>query len=211
MKPEIIPAILAHTPKELKEQWGVFSKIKPVFIQVDVCDGKFAGKKTVSVDDIKKLKLPKFEVDLMVAKPAEVALEWILAGAARIIFHIESVEDAHVVIDLCRLYNKEVGIALKPETPWSTVVPFLSSIDRVQFKGVEPGASGQKLKDTVVKKIAAFHAKHPKVTIAVDGGVRRETIEQLTEAGAKSFAVSSVLLDAVDAKKEISALQKLVS
>lgn len=211
MKKEIIPAILAHSPKELKEQWGVFSKMKPKMVQVDVCDGKFAGKKTVSIDEVKKLKLPKFEVDLMVAKPAEVALEWILAGATRIIFHIEMTNEPHVVIDLCRLYNKEVGIALKPETPWSTVVPFLSSINRVQFKGVEPGASGQKLKDAVVKKIAAFHAKHPKVVIAVDGGVRRETIEQLAAAGVSSFAASSVLLDAVDVKKEMGALEKLVS
>ncbi len=104
---EIIPAMLAHTPKELKEQWAVFKKLKAKMVQIDVCDGKFGGGKTVDIEVVRALTLPKFEVDLMVKNPAGAALEWILAGASRIIFHIESATDPQVVIDLCRLYNKE--------------------------------------------------------------------------------------------------------
>lgn len=211
MKPEIIPALLAHTPKELKEQWAVFQKLKPKMVQVDVCDGKFAGKKTVSADEVQKLQLPAFEVDLMVAKPAQAALEWILAGAQRVIFHIEATDDAQVVVDLCRLYNKEVGIALKPGTPISKIISLVPLISRVQLKGVHPGKSGQKLIPAVVRKISALHKKFPDLIIAVDGGVNRETVGQLAASGVKSFAVSSALLQAADPAKELKQFKKLIS
>lgn len=210
MQPEIIPAILAHTSAELKEQWSVFSKLKPKMVQVDVCDGKFAGPKTVSADDVKKLKLPAFEVDLMVHDPASAALEWILAGASRVIFHIETVDDPSVVVDLCRLYNTEVAVALKPETPIQKIVDVLPLVDRVQCKGVHPGASGQKFQSRVLKTVRELHTRHPKLGIAVDGGVNRETIAELRAAGVSSFAIGSALLDAVDIKKEFHVLETLL-
>jgi ribulose-phosphate 3-epimerase len=214
MQIAIIPALLARDAADLHKKWGVISTLKTPWVQIDVCDGTFVHGKTFhDVDAYTKLKLPKFEVDLMVNNPAEAALEWILAGADRIIFHIEAFRraqgkprDPHVVIDLCRLYHKEVVIAIAPGTRISSITPYLKSIHGVQFKGVKPGKSGQQFMPRVLKNIAALHVRAPQLPIEVDGGVHVGTIRAIVEAGATRLGVSSALLSAPDVRTAYHAL-----
>lgn len=78
---------------------------------------------------------------------------------------------------------------------------------------VEPGFGGQSFISEVLPKIRrarkAISAAGVQVSIQVDGGVSRKTIEQAADAGADVFVAGSAVFGAEDADKEISALRSL--
>jgi ribulose-phosphate 3-epimerase len=80
---------------------------------------------------------------------------------------------------------------------------------------VEPGFGGQSFLETMLPKIrrarTAIGEANLEVSIQVDGGVSRETIERCAEAGANVFVAGSAIYRARDAAEEISALRELAS
>ncbi|KKQ90927.1 MAG: Ribulose-phosphate 3-epimerase, partial [Candidatus Azambacteria bacterium GW2011_GWA2_39_10] len=115
-------------------------------------------------------------------------------------------------IEKCKQAQIEVGLALNPETPSSTVKPWLEEIDSVMFMGVHPGYGGQNLVlDTATKIGLLRYNNHHNVKIEVDGGVRVENIRQLKEAGADIFVIGSGLLVAPDVGQAIADLKSAIS
>ncbi len=211
MKREIIPAILAKDFADFKKKLVAVRALRPPMIQIDVADGTLTPWRAFGdAKKIQKLSLPPYEVDLMVGNPEKAALEWILAGAKRIIFHIEPLRNPEVVIDLVRLYNRKVGIALSPGTSLKAIEPYVSLVDLIQFKGVEPGKSGQKFIPAVLKKIKALHQRYPKLPIAVDGGVNLTTIGSLIRSGASIFGMTSAIMGADDPMDAYKKFKRIV-
>ena len=128
---EVIPTILAKTFAEVKE------KIRQVenfvkWIQIDVADGVFVDNKTwANPEDLKKLKIKaKLEIHLMVEDPEEVINDW-LEVADRIIIHSESDCQIEKIIKIVKDKNKEIGLALNPETSVDKVRPFFNKLDLI--------------------------------------------------------------------------------
>ena len=80
---------------------------------------------------------------------------------------------------------------------------------------VEPGFGGQSFLETMLPKIRrarkAISESNLEVSIQVDGGVSRETIERCAEAGANVFVAGSAIYRAQDAAEEIAALRELAA
>ncbi|CRH94800.1 putative epimerase [Chlamydia trachomatis] len=80
---------------------------------------------------------------------------------------------------------------------------------------VEPGFGGQSFIDSMIPKIRrtreAINASGLEVSIQVDGGVSRQTIELAAEAGADNFVAGSAVFRAEDAYAEVAALRELAS
>lgn len=130
-------------------------------------------------------------------------------------FHAEA---AHAPLRLARELHRlgsKVGLGLKPATDIAPFVDILSEFDMILVMTVEPGFGGQSFIDSMIPKIRrtreAINASGLEVSIQVDGGVSRKTIELAAEAGADNFVAGSAVFRAEDAYAEVEALRALAA
>src|SRR5574342_927478 len=112
---EIIPGILVHSLKELKEKLHLLSWAKKVHI--DIMDGKFVPNKTITLRTLSKV-LPKMDmqIHLMTYKPHKYISGCANLGAREFIFHSESTKNSAKTLEMAREYGMKAGIAFNPET-----------------------------------------------------------------------------------------------
>lgn len=205
---EIIPAIL---PKDFAE---VVDKVSYVVgmadsVQIDVCDGQFVHNPTWPYrkpdDNFEKILreeegLPNweeldYEIDLMANKPEERVDEWVVAGAARIIIHVEATGDVAKAIGILE-GRCEIGLALGMDTPLTVIEPYREKIQFIQLMGIDNvGFQHQPFDDGVLGRIKEARIMYPGLPISIDGGVSLETAPGLIEAGADRLVVGSAIFD----------------
>ncbi|MBI4135856.1 thiamine phosphate synthase [Candidatus Uhrbacteria bacterium] len=216
MKRELIPVILAKNFSDFKERLTTIKtfKPKPLWIQIDVVDGKFAPWKTWADPEIAKHELRgmNYEVDLMVVDPLKHAKAWMRAGAKRILFHIEhNVKDQPSTVIACVKKNgAEVGASLNARTSLRNLFPYLASLDCVLLLGVNPGRSGQPFQPSVLKKIRTLRKKFPHLPIEVDGGVSLKNAQAILRAGATRLATASALHKAANPQQTYKNFLKVI-
>ena len=190
---QVVPAILtdqAATLDKLMRQAATFTS----YIQVDIMDGQFVSSKSIGWEDIAHIK-PKlnWEVHLMVLRPQDHVAGFQKAGASKIIFHYEATPEPQKIITAVRKLRLKVGLALKPETPVSAVLPLAGQIDSVLFMTVHPGFYGAKFLPEVMDKVKELRRTLPEMEIAVDGGIKEGNIAEVARAGANVICVGSAV------------------
>jgi ribulose-phosphate 3-epimerase len=186
---EIVPAILRNTYEGIVEDWKKIQNVSD-HIQIDVTDGVFAGDGTFrEVREFKKLpRSQKIELHMMVHTPANFVDQIVELNPARCIFHLESFEGTNAIEfvykKLRQATQAELALALNPASPNERLEENLHLIDYVLFMGYSPGWANQDINPTVFVKIGQFKDKHPDTPIAVDGGVKKETVGEYVKAGA---------------------------
>lgn len=219
---EIIPAIM---PKTLEEIEAKMTAVDPFvqWVQLDVMDADFVQNVSwpYTEDSFSRAHLAALrsiflehaslwvEVDLMIAHPQEEAEMWILAGAKRVIFHHESLQGDSVFLKKIKEQYPMIqfGIALLPYHDVSELEPYLPYISYVQCMGInEIGKQGEPFAHEVCELISQIKHTHPKITIAVDGGVSDTTAQKIKDAGATHLVSGSFIFHATDVH---SAVQKL--
>src|SRR5699024_3486025 len=153
------------------------------------------------------------DAHLMIDEADTEAPAYAEAGAASVTFHLEA---AHAPVKLARdlrRKNTQAGVALRPATAVEPLLDIIGEFDMLLIMTVEPGFGGQSFLETMLPKIrrarAAISEANLEVSIQVDGGVSRETIERSAEAGASVCVAGSAIYRAQDAADEISALREL--
>jgi ribulose-phosphate 3-epimerase len=228
----IIPAILPVSHEDLEEKLAILAGLVDV-VQIDIVDGRFVvppswpykeGSNAHAVfleDDIlPHLGQLHFEMDLMVADPEAVAGAWITAGAERVVLHAEStnyldrairhigVEYGHSKDFSADLLS--IGIALNTQTELALIEPYLDHVDYVQFMGIATiGRQGEPFDASVLRKIATFKRKYPKIPVQVDGGVSLATAPALLSAGVERLIVGSALWRAPDVREALNEFNDL--
>lgn len=203
---EIIPAINATTFEEVKEKIRL---VEPYaegpdnggikWVHIDVADGTFTDITLWhNPKDLLTLQTPLFvEVHLMLANIDSRIQEWLEPIVRRIIFHREASQNPDVVIDACRAFDIQVGIAIRPDSPAEVVFPYLTKVDLVQTLAVAPGPSGQAFEISTLQKIAALKtACSSTCPIEVDGGINAVIAAQVVQAGASLLVVGSAIFSA---------------
>ena len=149
-----------------------------------------------------------FEFHLMVQNPEEVLYNYIEVGAATIVAHIESTKNFQKIIDDCRKYNVGIGLAIKPSTDVSLILPFVPQVDFIQCMGSNQlGKHNTELDINAIKMIKELREIYPKSIIAIDIGVNLLTKEILIEAGANKFVSGSAILGAENPKEAFEELE----
>ena len=237
--PEIIPAIIAKSFNELKEKIKLVEGHTKT-VQLDVMDGIFVSSKTwpfvadapqgkLSISELDTLDADiSLEAHLMVDAPHRVLNEWLNSKVGRVILHWEAIEKIHnheilpyktqvgagfPISNLAQeahRNNKEFGVALNPKTPITVLDNFISEIDMVLLMSVKPGQGGQKFEESVISKIILLRQKYPDVKIGVDGGVNKENILKLAEAGADFLVVGSAIFADDDPAKALEDFKKII-
>lgn len=150
---KIIPAVLPYSFSELKEKLEFLKGVSD-FVQIDITDGCFAGKASWPVnkpdENFKAIVrqeegMPfwedfEFEIDLMCENPFSLARDFISAGVARIIFHIDSLvgEEDLLLLDQIKTEGVvEVGLGIHVDLEEEEIKKFLPYADFVQVMGIK--------------------------------------------------------------------------
>ena len=206
---EIIPSINVLTFAEVQER---IKKIEPYvsWCHLDVTDGIFSTHPTWrNPKDLSLLDTKLFiEVHLMVEEPEKILDQWLIEPIKRIIVHLEASKDIDSIIDQCKKAGIECGLAIRPDTLWSVLVPWEKKVDLIQVLAVNPGPSGQAMDAEIVDKILHLRAACNKCIIEVDGGINPVTAKQAHIAGANIFVSSGYIFSHADIGAAIKELQK---
>lgn len=204
---EIIPSINAPTFAEVQER---IAKVEPFvsWCHLDVTDGVFSAHPTWrDPADLARLETRlNCEAHLMIAEPERAVDAWFTESVKRVIVHWEAMRDPELVIQKCRAAGIEIGFAIRPDTPWEKLKPWLEKIDMACILRVQPGASGQSMPSEMLGEIAAIRAVCPSCIIEIDGGINLETASRAWDAGADILVVGSAIFDAPDIASAIASL-----
>ena len=159
------------------------------YVHVDVMDGKFVPNKTMPFSEMKnigKYTSKRLDIHLMVEDPSKYIPLYAILNAEYIAFHVEVDEDIEESLKMIRNYSIKAGLAIKPETKISELVPYLPYLDLVLVMSVEPGAGGQKFIEGTEDKINELRelldTYHSQAVINVDGGINDVTCKKCYNA-----------------------------
>jgi ribulose-phosphate 3-epimerase len=198
----IIPAILTNSKQEFREY---LSSIKPVakIIQIDIMDGEFVESKSLLPREFFYEDFGDLQVELHIMANFNNTRDIIesvksFKPCSRIIVHQEicaNLEQLRQLVNLIKSINKEVAIALNPDTDIRDIGKVVKKIDGVQFMGVNPGFYGSALQDKVYDKVVDFKNRYTMYEgdIAWDGAVSLDNIDHIQSLGVTRIAVGSTI------------------
>jgi ribulose-phosphate 3-epimerase len=169
-------------------------------IHLDVMDGHFVDNLTfgpVVVEAVRDRTSLPFHAHLMIEHPLAWADRFADAGSDLIVFHVEAADEIGATIDAIVAAGRRPGLALNPETPAESALPWLERIDLLLVMTVHPGWGGQAFIDDVLPKMRDLRAEIDRrgldLPIGVDGGVNLDTIGRARAAGGDVMVVGSGL------------------
>lgn len=191
----IAPSILASDYSEGTATLESISSSGCDYVHLDVMDGNFVPTITFGpkfIADLRKKSDLIFDTHLMIQKPENHINSFIQAGSNIITVHQESTNHLFRCLDLIKEGGADCGVAINPGTSVSVLEPVLEYVDYILVMTVNPGWGGQKFIPQTVRKIMELDARRQEegytYRISVDGGINRQTIKTVYDAGA-SLAV----------------------
>ena len=168
--------------KNIPEDLRLLDLTDTDYIHVDIMDGKFVKNKTLPFSEMKniyKYTSKRLDVHLMVENPSKYIPQYAELNTEFITFHIESDEDIMKNLELIKSYSIKCGLAINPDTPIKSLVPYLPLLDVVLVMSVYPGEGGQSFIPEVEEKLEELRGlinSYPvNVLINVDGGIKDTT------------------------------------
>lgn len=152
------------------------------YIHVDIMDGKFVKNKTMPFSEMKhiyKYTSKRLDVHLMVENPEKYIDDYSTLNTEYITIHLEIGDDIEKYLKKIKDYGIKCGLAIKPDTKVSELVPYLPLLDLILVMSVEPGEGGQEFILESSNKIDEIRVLldeyHSNAKISVDGGVNFNT------------------------------------
>lgn len=189
------------------------------YYHIDIMDGKFVEKNTEEMmyeysNTIKQISNLPLDVHLMVEDIKGNIDRYIPLSPSIITFHYEACKDDEEVIKFINYIkenNIKPAISIKPGTSVDKIKEFLPMLHMVLIMTVEPGKGGQKLIPETVEKTKELkkylEENNLDTYIEVDGGVNKETIDMVKEAGIDIAVAGSSIISAEDFKEAIRELK----
>ncbi len=194
---ELLPGVLAYEEAEFKAMLlhPGLNQVAETF-HVDVLDGSLFGNTCWADASVVGTwsNIPNIELHCMVQNPVPVAEAWHehVSSLKRVIIHHEIGRAVPKIISEVRNLGVEVVTAVNPATPVDAIAG--QAIDALMIMGVEPGQSGQEfLGDPIMAKLRRAKSLYPNLLLAVDGGVSKSTLRELSQGGASRCVASSAL------------------
>ncbi|HZJ02912.1 MAG TPA: ribulose-phosphate 3-epimerase [Thermoleophilia bacterium] len=210
--PSVLSADFARLGAEVDRMLDAGMRV----IHFDVMDGHFVPNLTIGPAVVAALA-PRIherggwvDVHLMIENPDAFIEDFVQAGADALSVHVEILPHLHRTLTAIRELGASPGVVLNPATPASAVSEAIKYADYVLAMTVNPGFGGQKFISGALDKLAGLaRVLPPGVALEVDGGVGRDTIHPLRQAGANWFVSGSAVFGAADPGREAAELQAL--
>lgn len=207
MTSQIVASVLGADYARLGDELADLAAAGVDAVQWDIMDGHFVPNLTFGADVVAAgravSELP-FEAHLMIEDPARWALDYVAAGCATVIVHVETDPHLHRTLAAIRDAGAGAGVALNPSTSLDAIANVVDLIDLLVVMTVNPGFGGQAYIASMEPKITAARrllddAANP-APVEVDGGIKPSTIAAAHRAGARRFIAGSAILAHPDGK-----------
>jgi len=196
----LCPSILAADFWELGRQVEIVEKAGVPYLHIDVMDGMFVPSISFGMPVLRCVRERSklfMDVHMMVAQPERYIEELVQLGADGITIHVEACDCIPETLSKIRGLGVKTGIALNPETPVRTVLPYMDMVDMVLVMTVRPGFGGQEYIIDCIDKIKEMrriiNQYYPDVKLEIDGGVTLGNLEMNLAAGANVIVTGSAI------------------
>jgi ribulose-phosphate 3-epimerase len=204
---EVEPSLYAADFSRLGEQVEELLRAGTRVFHFDVGDGHFIPPITMgpivlqSIAPLVHDAGARLDCHLMVESPERHIPQFREAGADSVSVHFEVCNDLPAVVRLARDESLQVGLVFNPETsveePAAAAVA--AGVDLVLCMSVHPGYSGAAFIPESVERVRRLRELLPEaMLVQVDGGVGRENIRELVDAGARLFVAGNAVFGSVD-------------
>jgi ribulose-phosphate 3-epimerase len=197
---EIEPSLYAADFADLGSQVRYLLNAGARVFHFDVGDGHFVEPITIGPVVLRAVA-PMIhqaggviDCHLMVSNPEHHFGQVKAAGGDSVTFHVEACAEPWNAIALARSQDLGVGVAFNPETSVQDAVAASLGADLVLCMSIHPGYSGQEFMPEALPRIRELRSQlHERVVVQVDGGVTRENVRAVYEAGAEAIVAGTAV------------------
>lgn len=209
---KIFPSLISADLLNLKNE---INKLEPYCdgFHLDVMDNHFVPNLTwghLFINDIAKIAKKTISVHLMIENVDSFLPKLQLPPKSIVSFHPESARDFKTTINFIKENKWVPSIAIGPKIDIKTIFPLLETLPHILLMSVDPGFSGQPfLTESIerLKEITLYRQQHRlSFAIAMDGGINKSNIAELTNLGTTEFCIASGIFSQPDPIKAIKEL-----
>jgi ribulose-phosphate 3-epimerase len=202
---EVEPSLYAADFSRLGEQIETLLEAGARIFHFDVGDGHFVPPITVGpivlqwISPIVHRVGGRLDCHLMVEQPEKhlEAIAW--AGGDSVTFHFEVADDVRALAAQAREQGLGVGLAFNPQTDPEQAAEVADPVDLVLCMSINPGYSGQAFMPEAFGRVERLRDRLPEGKhIQVDGGIGRDNVPRLRDAGANLFVAGTSIFGAAD-------------
>lgn len=214
---KIAPSLLSADFCNLERDIKMLEDAGADILHIDVMDGHFVPNITIGIpvlEAIKKYAKIPCDVHLMIEKPERYVEAFVKAGADYLTVHYEACTHLHRSLQHIRSLGCKAGVALNPHTPVSVLEDILEEVDLVLIMSVNPGFGGQSFITNALNKIKKVKQMLNErgldnVEIEIDGGVKLNNIQEVSEAGTNLIVSGSGIFNG-NPKQTIAEMKNII-
>ncbi len=188
---QIIPTIFEKEFRKAEEKIQALKKFTK-WMQIDVTDDVFTPGKTFELELLSKIEMEEivlWDIHLMVKEPEKWLKKCEFIGASRVTGQVEMMSNPENFVNQVKDMGMEAGLAFDVDTPLIEI-PF--DTDLILLMGRKAGLKESLFEKRILEKISG------EKKFAVDGGVNKDNIEQIRNAGVEIVYSGSAYLDLIN-------------
>ncbi len=202
MKIRIAPSLLAADFTRLAEEVHRAERAGADMLHCDVMDGVYVPNISFGfpvIRQISKITPLPLDVHMMTSCPRKYIDVLRDAGALIVTVHSDAMapDEVKETIRAIRDTGMVAALALRPACPAEEILPYVPDIGMVLVMTVEPGFGGQKYIPASTRRIAEarrmFTDYGLDTDIEVDGGIKRDNVDIVLNAGATVIVAGSAV------------------
>lgn len=205
----LLPSLASADPLRLADEIKSLGDWED--LHFDIEDGNFTpnltfGQKTLRAT-ARAFPEKRLDVHLMTSQPLnwlEVAAE---SRAYSVCAHLEALRFPLLFLEQARKLGLKAGLALNLGTPVQFAEPFLDRMDYLLIMTAEPDGQGEKLNVRALEK-AKEAAGRLSLPVFVDGGLTKEAVNVLRQAGAAGCVLGRQVFQSDDPLKALQSLSE---
>lgn len=185
------------------------------YLHLDVMDGIFVPNISFGpcvISSVRPVSDLVFDVHLMITDPLRYIDSFAKAGADIITIHYESCDNQLQTLRYIRSLGIKPSVSIKPGTDTQVLEPLLPEVDMVLVMSVEPGFGGQKFMPETLEHVRDLVRYRKEggynYDIEIDGGINRDNVAQVVDAGVNVVVAGSAIFGADDIAEAVKAFRE---